>query len=107
MTGDTWATTSFDPKPRPSAFVQWKGTDICVDLHCECGYHGHFDGFFAYGLRCAECGKEWTMPHSFGLLPGDEDELVQETFGPHNESRPIEAAVDYAPAVNSFAPRPS
>ena len=26
--------------------IQWKGTDICVDIHCVCGYLGHIDGEF-------------------------------------------------------------
>lgn len=41
--------------PRPT-FIQWKGTDVCIDLYCpKCGRHNHFDGFFAHYVRCAGC----------------------------------------------------
>lgn len=45
------------------AFIQWKGTDVCLDFYCECGEVGHFDGYFAYELKCPTCGVIWEMPH--------------------------------------------
>lgn len=45
-----------------SAFIQWKGTDVCMDFRCECGASGHFDGFSAYVVKCPDCGTEWEMP---------------------------------------------
>jgi hypothetical protein len=45
----------------PRAFIQWKGTDVCMDFHCTCGEQYHFDGFFAYAVKC-NCGKVWEMP---------------------------------------------
>lgn len=37
-------------------FIQWKGTDLCMDLYCpECDTHSHIDGFFAYYVRCPSC----------------------------------------------------
>lgn len=47
---------------KPHAFIQWKGTDVCMDFYCECGEHNHFDGLFAYVVACAKCGQEWEMP---------------------------------------------
>lgn len=44
------------------AFIQWKGTDVCMDFRCECGVSGHFDGHFAYVVRCPQCGTLWEMP---------------------------------------------
>jgi len=23
---------------RPHGWVQWKGTDVCMDVHCACGH---------------------------------------------------------------------
>jgi hypothetical protein len=46
----------------PHVFIQWKGTDACLDFQCECGAGGHFDGDFAYTLKCGECGQVWEMP---------------------------------------------
>lgn len=46
---DDWDTTK-------DFFIQWKGTDACIDLHCPaCSYHNHYDGFFAYYVECAKC----------------------------------------------------
>jgi hypothetical protein len=42
-------------------FIQWKGTDVCVDLECECGAYIHFDGLFLYAWRCPRCGAVWVM----------------------------------------------
>ena len=28
---------SYDGQPNPRAYVQWKGTDVCMDFHCDCG----------------------------------------------------------------------
>jgi hypothetical protein len=54
-------------------FVQWKGTDVCLDFNCPCGYGGHFDGTFAYALRCGNCGQVYEMPHTFKLAPVKDD----------------------------------
>lgn len=82
---DTWASAGFDEKPLPNASIQWKGTDVCLDFRCECGFRGHFDGEFAYHLKCEGCGRTWTMPHTVGLIPdGDESAaVVPETWANH------------------------
>lgn len=62
-------TENFDGPPpfvRPlnseaSMFIQWKGTDVCVDFICACGTQGHFDGYFAHYLRCPTCGAVYQM----------------------------------------------
>jgi hypothetical protein len=54
-----------------NVFIQWKGTDVCLDFRCECGAEGHLDSDFAYSLRCAECGKSWSMPHTIQLVESD------------------------------------
>lgn len=43
-------------------FLQWKGTDACFDFYCECGAHCHFDGDFAYAVKCPHCEAVWEMP---------------------------------------------
>ena len=42
-------------------FIQWKGTNVCLDFDCRCGTHGHFDGDFAYYLGCPSCGAVYEM----------------------------------------------
>ena len=54
---------------RPDAFIQWKGTDACLDLYCTCGEQFHFDGYFAYELTCGHCGQTYELPNTFRLNP--------------------------------------
>jgi hypothetical protein len=61
---DPWG---YDEHPNPRAFVQWKGTDVCMDFHCDCGADCHFDGYFAYVVECPHCHSQWQMP--FNLFP--------------------------------------
>lgn len=46
----------------PYSFMQWKGTDVCMDFHCLCGAHHHVDGMFVYAIRCMPCGRLYEMP---------------------------------------------
>ena len=36
-------------------WIQWKGTDVCMDLHCKCGCLSHVDGDFTYYVQCPDC----------------------------------------------------
>lgn len=51
-----------DESKNPYAFIQWKGTNVCMDFHCDCGAHCHYDGYFAYVVQCPHCGAKWEMP---------------------------------------------
>lgn len=62
----------------PTNFVQWKGTDVCVDLHCTCGRSPHFDGYFLYAWRCA-CGLVWKMDDRVEMTEMPPEEAA--TFG--------------------------
>ena len=44
-----------------SMFLQWKGTDVCLDFDCRCGASGHLDGYFAYAVRCTSCGTIYQL----------------------------------------------
>lgn len=59
-----------------SVFIQWKGTDVCCDLHCVCGHHAHYDGYFAYNLRCPKCETVWKMPDTFEIKPSTDDKSI-------------------------------
>lgn len=44
------------------AFIQWKGTDACIDIWCECGAAYHSDGEeFLYSVQCSACGAIYEM----------------------------------------------
>lgn len=39
----------------PSGWIQWKGTNVCMDIHCKCGHLSHIDADFAYHVQCPKC----------------------------------------------------
>lgn len=50
-------------------FIQWKGTDVCIDIVCpQCGNDYHFDGDFMYFVRCA-CGQVFEMGTEVTMTP--------------------------------------
>lgn len=53
----------FEQHPGTDAktFLQWKGTDVCIDVRCTCGAEGHLDGDFAYFVECPACGAVYEM----------------------------------------------
>lgn len=56
------------PPEKAHAWIQWKGTDACIDLHCECGSHGHIDADFLYYYRCAKCGQTYALGSNIKLI---------------------------------------
>lgn len=56
---------------KPHGWIQWKGTDVCMDLHCTCGVHGHIDAGFAYYVKCTGCGQVYLVSAHVALLPGE------------------------------------
>jgi hypothetical protein len=42
-------------------WIQWKGTSVCMDVHCACGAHGHVDAEFAYFYRCLACDRTFAV----------------------------------------------
>ena len=56
-------------------FIQWKGTDVCIDLQCKCGESHHFDGFFLYHWKCGKCGTIYKMADKIEMTEISEQEL--------------------------------
>jgi hypothetical protein len=53
------------------AKIQWKGTDVCMDIRCRCGAHGHIDAGFAYFYKCLACGLTFAVGQTVRLYPLD------------------------------------
>lgn len=63
-----------DPKPEAWAYIQWAGTDVSLDIACvNCHQVGHFDGYFAYELRCSSCGQLHKLDAMIGYRTIDDD----------------------------------
>lgn len=57
-------------------FLQWKGTDACMDFWCPCGAALHYDGYFGDQLTCGRCGQSWQLPHALTAVAADRDPSV-------------------------------
>lgn len=58
----------------PYGWVQWKGTDVCIDLHCSCGELGHVDADFFYHYKCLACGQLYDVSGYVKLVPVPKEE---------------------------------
>ena len=57
--------------PIPHGWIQWKGTSVCMDVHCECGELTHIDEEFCYYIKCGNCGKIYECDGHIKLYPLD------------------------------------
>ncbi len=66
----------------PHAWIQWKGTDVCADIHCACGAFGHIDGQFMYFVKCDKCGRIYEVNGHVQLIERDKStEAEYQTSG--------------------------
>lgn len=67
----------------PHGWIQWKGTDVCMDVHCACGEMTHVDGGFAYHVRCCLCGRVYFCNGHIELIELEQtpSECVVKTVG--------------------------
>jgi hypothetical protein len=68
------------PTGTPHCWIQWKGTDVCCDFKCLCGYHGHFDGDFFYFTQCPACSRVYGVGQNvkLHLLTDEEAALIKD-----------------------------
>ena len=52
---------------KTNAYIQWKGTDVCMDVLCKCGKRFHIDGMFAYFVKCPHCQSVYKVGESVSL----------------------------------------
>ena len=70
----------------PHGWIQWKGTNVCLDVRCSCGFLGHVDAEFVYHVRCGACGRRYIVSAHVALIPIDyEPKLIVDTDAPTKE----------------------
>lgn len=67
--------------PMPGARIQWKGTDVCMDVFCDCGADYHIDADFCYFVLCPKCGKTFVC--------NPDIELIETTYDASDEVLPM------------------
>jgi phage FluMu protein Com len=73
-------TFSLDPKKDPHGWIQWKGTDVCMDIHCKCGEHSHIDAEFVYFIQCPKCKTIYEVNGHVQLIERDPAEVDVESI---------------------------
>ena len=63
---------------RPSGWIQWQGTTVCVDLNCTCGCSFHYDGDFMYYVKCPKCGQNYFVNGHIQLIPIEDSDAELE-----------------------------
>lgn len=76
---------------RPSAWIHWKGTTVCADIHCDCGASYHIDAEFAYYVKCPACQGIFAINGNIQLLKVKGVELSE--FGSTYFIEPNEDAI--------------
>lgn len=56
-------------KDKPHGWIQWKGTDVCMDVHCKCGYISHVDADFTYVIQCPKCLQKYFVNGHVQFIP--------------------------------------
>jgi len=60
-------------RDEPHGCIQWKGTEVCMDVYCECGEHSHVDGWFAYHVKCPKCGAVYSCSGTIEFIKVEEE----------------------------------
>lgn len=55
----------------PHGWIQWEGTNVCMDIHCICGEHLHVDADFCYYIKMLCCGRIYCVGQNVMLYEID------------------------------------
>lgn len=58
-------------------WIQWKGTQACMDVHCKCGAHMHIDAGFAYYIECPYCNTVYSCDPNIHFVELTETQAVE------------------------------
>ncbi len=73
---------------RPKIYIQWKGTDACLDLYCVCGEQWHMDEDFLYFVKCPYCGRVYETSCHIAMYELTLQEILQlDPFQIHESAR--------------------
>lgn len=75
MIYDSIYSKDFDTKEIPHGWIQWKGTSVCMDVYCKCGYHGHVDAEFFYHYECPKCKTKYAVGQNIKMIELDEEQI--------------------------------
>jgi len=57
-----------------ATFIQWKGTDLCMDYTLPCGCDDHVDGMFCYTIYCPTHNRAFDLDTRIRFIEIDPDD---------------------------------
>jgi hypothetical protein len=69
----------------PKGFLQWKGTDACLDFHCVCGESIHFDALFLYSIQCPYCERIYNLSSEIQAVEVSREEAHGDPVRPDDD----------------------
>ncbi len=79
-----------DLEKDPHGWIQWKGTNVCCDIWCKCGWQFHVDEEFMYHVKCSKCGTVYECNGHFALHEIDEADIDHYILMKENDSEWIQ-----------------
>lgn len=76
---------------KPHGWIQWKGTEVCIDLHCKCGAHCHFDGGFLYHWKCPHCSAVYMLNGHVEMIELEKEPEHCKTSEKDDDDLPVSA----------------
>ena len=55
----------------PHAWIQWKATNVFMEVSCKCGAQLAVGGAYAYHIKCPHCGQVYECGGFIKLHPLD------------------------------------
>jgi|SRR4029077_20723299 hypothetical protein len=74
-----------NPETPAHGWIRWKGTNVCMDVYCLCGHHGHVDTYFFYRYECPKCHRKYAVGEIVKLIEMT-PELLKEEASESGES---------------------
>jgi hypothetical protein len=72
-----------NPATESGGWIQWKGTEVCIDLHCVCGFDGHLDDSFLYRVHCPRCDRQFLVGQNIKLIEMTPEEIEASVHESH------------------------
>ena len=82
MRKDSAARQTIPKEGMHHGWIQWKNTNVCMDIYCKCGYHSHIDSDFCYFVQCPKCKTIYRCNGHIELVELDENEAAEELGKP-------------------------
>ena len=58
---------------KPHGWIQWKNTNVSMDIRCKCGHVANIQASFAYYVKCPNCNTVYMCNGHIQLIEIEEE----------------------------------